>query len=107
MLKNLLFEFSILFSSLVIEVNNISFQTIKFLGLGTNDSSVDLSSGIEITFKLSFKSYSLTIAVSKILIVDNDIGVARLLVILMGGIILFLFSDISVLEVTQSAQKSV
>jgi hypothetical protein len=105
--EDLLFEFFGFFGSLVVEIDNISFQAIEFLGLGRDEAGEDLSSGVEFTFEFSFELDFLGVAAGEVLIIDGDVVVAGRLVILMGSVVLLLFSDVSVLEVAQGAQEGV
>ena len=98
MFEDSLFKLFGFFISLSIKFGDVSFQTIDFLGFGLNDASKDLSSWVKFTFELGFESDSFGVAVSKILVINDDIRVARLLVILMSSIVFLLFGDISVFE---------
>lgn len=69
-LEDLQFEFGVLFSSLVVEFDNIGFKAVEFLGLGADDTSEDFSSGVEITFEFSFESDSLRVTVGEVLVVS-------------------------------------
>jgi hypothetical protein len=107
MFKDLLFEFLILFGSVVVEFNDVCFQTGELLLLHSDDARVDLSSWVKITFEFSLKSDSLLVGVSKVGIVCLNVDIATHLIISVGSVVLLLFSDVSVLKIGQGGEELV